>query len=108
MANGNLITDYKLTTGIERVFRHVPNVKIPGFDSNLLYVEVLMHFLIYKDPASGEVVNQKLQKQVLGQIYKKVVPGEQVTRSSHGEIDYQFPNGDKPERLIGLGIFWNS
>lgn len=102
------ITQYKLTTGIERAFRHVPGVRIPGFDSNLLYAEVQMHFLLYKDPNTGEVVNQKLQRQVLGQVYFATDPGstalEHQRRSLNGEIDYTFPNGET-KRLIGTGVF---
>lgn len=100
------LSKLKMTTGIERAFRHAPGTRVPGVDSQSIYVEVLMHFLIFKDPTTGEIVSQKLEKQVLGQLYKVAELNERTMRSLNGEVEYTFPDGQK-KRLIGLGIWPN-
>jgi hypothetical protein len=78
-----------MTTGIEKVFR-------PTFDG--LYREVLLHFIHFLDE-NGNVVSSKLDKTLLGKLYK-IAEGDE--RSQYGEAEYQFPEMDKPVRLVAL------
>lgn len=81
----------RMTTGIERTFR-------PTHDG--LYREVLLHFIHFIDD-SGKVVSSKLDKTILGKLYK-IADGNE--RSLHGEVEYTLPGQEKPVRLVALGL----
>jgi hypothetical protein len=86
----NLPKPPRMSTGIERVFRAIPNK--PGY-----YREILLHWLYFLNEA-GETDRVKLDKQIPGGVFKEAV-GDQ--RSLYGEIEYTFPDGTK-RRLIGV------
>lgn len=81
----------RMTTGIERVFR-------PTFDG--LYREVLLHWIHFVDD-SGNVVSSKLDKTIKGKLFKIATGNE---RSLYGEVEYKFPDAEKPVRLVALGF----
>jgi hypothetical protein len=73
----------RMTTGIERVFRADPM-------RSDLYREILLHWIYFLDPESGETTGMKLDKQIEAGIWKVAVGTE---RSLYGEITYTFPDG---------------
>ena len=81
----------KMSTSIERVFRKNPDG---------LCREILMHYIHFLSE-DGKVISSKLDKQINGRLYKRATLNE---RSSYGEVEYQFPDEDKPVRLIALGV----
>ncbi len=86
----------RMTTGIERVFR-------PMNDG--LYREIYLHYIHFLDE-NGNKTSSNLQKQIPGKLYRRVRENENV-RSVHGEVEYQFPEEDKPVRLVALDIDYN-
>lgn len=87
----NLPRTQRMTTGIERVFRPLPNY--PG-----LYREILLHWIYFLDPESGETTGMKLDKQMEGGLWKAAVGTE---RSLYGEFVYKFPDGVE-RRLVAV------
>jgi len=85
----------RMTTGIERVFRPLPDG---------LYREVLLHWVHYLNE-SGEKTSSKLQKQIEGQLYIAMNedPSKKQYRSIHGEVEYTFPDGTT-RRLVAVGM----
>lgn len=87
----------RMTSGIERVFR--PIIPYPDYHGPQLYREIYLHFIHFMDETTGQIISSKLDKNIPGKLYKVAVGDE---RSLNGEIEYQFPNSDKPVRLIAL------
>jgi hypothetical protein len=80
-----------MTTGIERAFRPIP--MHPG-----LYREILLHWIYFLDPDTGETTGMKLDKQIERGIWKVAVGTE---RSLYGEFVYKFPDGVE-RRLVSV------
>lgn len=81
----------RMTTGVERVFRAT-------FDG--LFREVYLHWIHFLDD-NGNIVRTKLDKSVKGRLYKVATENE---HSMYGEVEYKFPDDEKPVRLIALGM----
>jgi len=81
----------RMTTGIERVFRET-------FDG--MYREITLHWIHFLDD-NGNILSSKLDKSTPGRLYKLANGSE---RSLYGEIEYKFPDSEKPVRLIALGL----
>jgi len=79
----------RMTTGVERVFRQT-------FDG--LYRELHLHWIHFLNE-EGNVVSSKLDKTIKGRLYK--IAGENE-RSLYGEVEYKFPEQEKPVRLVAL------
>lgn len=84
-------THKRMTTGVERVFRET-------FDG--LYREIYLHWIHFLNE-NGEIIRTKLDKSVKGRLYKVASENE---HSLYGEVEYKFPNSEKPVRLIALGL----
>ena len=84
----------RMTTGVERVFR-------PMRDG--LFKEIYLHYIHFLDE-NGNKTSSKLQQQIEGKLYRIVQEHEKNLRSVHGEVEYQFPETDKPVRLIALDL----
>jgi hypothetical protein len=81
----------RMTTGIERTFRQTQDG---------LWREVYLHFIHFIND-EGKVISSKLDKTILGKLYK-VANGNE--RSQYGEVEYTLPGTDKPVRLVALGL----
>jgi len=79
----------RMTTGIERTFRAVPQVG-SGQSKTALYREILLHWIYFLDPVTGETTGMKLDKQIEGGLWKEAIGKE---RSLYGEFTYTFPDG---------------
>lgn len=79
----------RMTTGIERVFRKLP-------DNNIR--EIFLHFIHFLGD-DGQIKRSKLDKTIPGKLYKRAVGNE---RSLYGEVTYKFPDEDEPVRLLAL------
>ena len=64
-----------------------------------LYREVYLHFIHFIDD-DGNTVSSKLDKTILGKLYK-IAEGNE--RSLHGEVEYTLPGMEHPVRLVALG-----
>jgi hypothetical protein len=95
-SSGRFLTG-RMTTGIERVFRQMPDG---------LYREVLLHWIHFMDD-KGERVSSKIQKQIEGKLYKPILnEHDDKYRSIHGEVNYELPNGTTI-RLVALELDYN-
>lgn len=82
----------RMTTNIERVFRHEQN----GF-----YREIFLHYLNFLD-VDGKVISSKLDKTIPKGLYRLAESDQQ--RSMHGEVLYQFPGEEEPVRMLAVGL----
>ena len=83
----------RMTTGIERVFRPMPDG---------LYREILLHWIHYLD-SDGNKTSSKMHKQIEGPLYRAMRPDEINRKSIHGDIEYSFPDGTV-SRLVAVGM----
>jgi len=81
----------RMTTSVERRFRKLPDG---------LFREIQLVFTHILDE-NGNIKRSKLDKEITGRLYKIAMPEE---RSSYDEVEYQFPENEKPVRLIALGL----
>jgi len=81
----------RMTTSIERKFRQLPDG---------LYREIKLVFTHFLDN-DGNIKRSKLDKEITGLLYKIAQPEE---HSLYGEVEYVFPDSEKPVRLIALGL----
>jgi len=81
----------KMSAGIERVYRPIPN-------KEGVFREIILHWIHFLDPNTGEVVSSKLDRQIPSRLYKIAGNNE---RSLYGEVTYTFPDG-VARRLIGV------
>jgi hypothetical protein len=80
----------RMTTSVERVFRRLTN----GY-----YREILMHYIHFIDDG-GNILSSKLDKAIERGLWQRAIGNE---RSRYGELEYQFPDEDKPCRMLALG-----
>lgn len=81
----------KMSAGIERVYRPIAN-------KEGVFREIILHWIHFLNPSTGEIISSKLDKQIPGKLYKIARDNE---RSLYGEVIYKFPDGVE-RRLVGI------
>ena len=82
----------KMSTGIERVFRHVKQG---------VYRELYLHYIHFIDD-NGTILRSKLDKTIEGGLFKRAETPDE--RSRHGEVEYKFPDEEENVRMLALGF----
>lgn len=84
----------KMTTGFERVFRHL---QIRDYSGPPIFREIFMHYIHFLNE-DNTVQKSKLDKMIEKGFWMEAMNGE---RSIHGECEYTFPDG-VTRRLVAL------